>query len=172
MINGINTRFFYKGFRFETNKECEKMSKGINYERNCTKIKEDGYRCGKSFYSKRKIKLCDECRLSPDNKTLKSKAGLVRSTNRYVKSGNDEKIRDFIINLMAAHEDDKKTIAGMKKAIESLSNRLTFLEGDVEQAAENLKLGNDIEKLKRQNVVNENKIKSLTKLIHKMKKGE
>ena len=145
--------------------------KGIKYERICTRIKEDGYRCGKSFYTKRKGRnFCDECKLS-NGDTIKSKAGLVKSTNRYVKSGNDEKMRDFIINLMAAHEDDKKTIAGMKKAIESLSNRLTFLEGNAEQAAENLKLGKDIEKLKRQNVVNENKIKSLTNLIHRMKKA-
>ena len=145
--------------------------KGIKYERICTRIKEDGYRCGKSFYSKRRTRhFCNECKLSNED-TIKSKAGLVKSTNRYAKSGNDEKIRDFIINLMATHEDDKKTIAGLKKAVDSLGNRLTYLEGNAEQAAENLKLGKDIEKLKRQNKVNEKKIESMRKMIHRMKKA-
>tara|TARA_Y100000385_G_C12532204_1_gene400085 strand:- start:55 stop:492 length:438 start_codon:yes stop_codon:yes gene_type:complete len=145
------------------------MSNGINYEKICTRIKDDGYRCGKPFYSKRNGRyFCDECKLYPEKDTLKSRAGLVRSTNRYVKSGNDEKMRDFIIKLMATHEDDRRTIAKLEEVVESLSNRLTLLE----DKSEHLKLTKDIEKLKRQNTVNENKIKSLKKLIHRMKAGE
>jgi chaperonin cofactor prefoldin len=72
---------------------------------------------------------------------------------------------------MATYEDDKKTIAELKKAVDSLGNRLTYLEGNAEQAAENLKLGKDIEKLKRQNKVNEKKIESMRKMIHRMKKA-
>jgi len=141
----------------------------MKVEKICTKIKEDGYRCGKIFHTETKKggrSICEECSLSQD--TLKSRAGLTRSRNKYAKVGNDEKMRDFIINLMAAHEDDKKTIAGMKKAIESLADRLTRIESD----AEHQKLEKDIEKLKRQNTVNENKIKSLKKLIHRMNIGE
>jgi ATP-dependent Lon protease len=169
MINGINTCLFYKGLRFKHNIEREKMSKGIIYERTCTRIKEDGYRCGKSYYSKRKTvgkNYCDECKLSQNN--LTSRAGLTRSRNHYAKGGNDEKIRDFVINLMATHEDDKKTITRLKNMVESLSNRLTQIERD----SEHQKLEKDVEKLKRQNTVNENKIKALKKLIHRMKTGE
>lgn len=143
---------------------------GIKYERTCTKIKDDGYRCGKIFFSIGKGNasnnmFCEDCRHKSSHKL--ERAGLVRSHNVYTKSGNDEKIRDFVINLMTTYEDDKKTIAELKKVIDSLSNRLVLLESGTEQAAENLKLGIDIEKLKRQNTINEKKIKSLKKLIHR-----
>jgi len=141
----------------------------MKVEKICTKIKEDGYRCGKIFHTETKKggrSICEECSLSQD--TLKSRAGLTRSRNKYAKVGNDEKMRDFIINLMAAHEDDKKTITRLKNTVESLADRLTRIESD----AEHQKLEKDIEKLKRQNTVNENKIKSLKKLIHRMNIGE
>jgi predicted RNase H-like nuclease (RuvC/YqgF family) len=141
----------------------------MKIEKICKKIKEDGYRCGKIFHSETNSggsSLCEECSLSQNN--LMSRAGLIRSRNKYAKVGNDEKMRDFIINLMSTHEDDKKTITRLKNTVESLADRLTRIESD----AEHQKLEKDIEKLKRQNTVNENKIKSLKKLIHRMKAGE
>tara|TARA_R100000995_G_C3467066_1_gene116265 strand:- start:430 stop:861 length:432 start_codon:yes stop_codon:yes gene_type:complete len=139
--------------------------KGVRYERRCTKIMEDGYRCGKIFHSSTRvdIRLCEEC-------TRGTNAGLVRSTNKYAKAGNDKKIRDFVINLMTTHENDKKIITDLIKGIESLGNRLVHLETNTEIAV-NLKLEKDIEKLKRQNKVNEKKIESMRKLIHNMKKA-
>ncbi len=126
---------------------------------------EDGYRCGKIFHSSTRvdIRLCEEC-------TRGTNAGLVRSTNKYAKAGNDKKIRDFVINLMTTHENDKKIITDLIKGIESLGNRLVHLETNTEIAV-NLKLEKDIEKLKRQNKVNEKKIESMRKLIHNMKKA-
>ncbi len=110
--------------------------------------------------------LCEECSLSQD--TLKSRAGLTRSRNKYAKVGNDEKMRDFIINLMARHEDDKKTIAKLEEVVESLSNRLTLLENN----SEHLKLTKDVNRLERQYSINKGKIQSLRKLVHRLKLGE
>ena len=152
------------------------MIKMIKVEKICRNIKDDGHRCNKRFLGETHVypshAKCEECRYTRGpTATYKEQAGLVRSTNVYAKAGNDEKMRDFIYKLMATHEDDKKTIAELKKIIDSLGNRLTYLEGNAEQAVENLKLGKDIEKLKRQNKVNEKKIESMRKMIHRMKKA-
>jgi len=147
----------------------------IKVEKICRNVKDDGHRCNKRFRGKTTAgshAKCEECRYTRGpTASYKEQAGLVRSTNVYAKAGNDTKMRDFIYKLMATHEDDKRTIAGLKKAIDSLGNRLTYLEKNAEQATENLKLGKDIEKLKRQNKVNEKKIESMRKLIHNMKKA-
>jgi len=147
----------------------------IKVEKICRNIKDDGHRCNKRFRGETSTgshAKCEECRYTRGpTASYKEQAGLVRSTNVYAKGGNDEKMRDFIYKLMATHEDDKRTIAGLKKVIDSLDNRLTYLEENAEQAVENLKLGKDIEKLKRQNKVNEKKIESMRKMIHRMKKA-
>jgi len=141
----------------------------MKIEKICRRIKEDGYRCGKIFHTETKkggTSLCEECSLSQD--TLKSRAGLTRSRNKYAKAGNDEKMRDFIINLMATHEDDKKTIAKLEEVVESLSNRLTLIENN----SEHLKLTKDVNRLERQYSINKGKIQSLRKLVHRLKLGE
>ena len=141
----------------------------MRVEKICTKIKEDGYRCGKTFYAERSSlwkNYCEECRYQAESK--KSNASLVKSRNEYAKVGNDMKMRDFIIDLMARHEDDKKTIAKLEEVVESLSNRLTLLENN----SEHLKLTKDVNRLERQYSINKGKIQSLRKLVHKLKLGE
>lgn len=147
----------------------------IKVQKRCQHIKEDGHKCNVMYIGNTKpgstLKCKEHMYVRGATASYKEQAGLIRSTNVYAKAGNDEKMRDFVYKMMAAYDGDKKHIAELQKATESLGNRLTYLESNAEQAVENLKLLNSIKKLERQNGVNEKKIESMRKMIHRMKKA-
>jgi|TARA_R110000851_G_scaffold106972_4_gene226851 hypothetical protein len=150
-----------------------KMVRGIKMQRSCTHINEDGFRCNKLFMggstNSAKTKYCDEHRYKKTS--MKTSAGLVASTNVYTKAGNDTKMRDFVYKIMATYEEDKATILQLKKSIESINTKLLDKKSDSEQAAQNLILMNDIERLRRETELHKKKIESMRKMIHNMKKS-
>jgi hypothetical protein len=100
----------------------------VNITKRCTYVMPDGFRCNKPFRTKStmgRVVTCEEHRgLTHDKKT----GVLVNSTNAYAQSGNDKKMREWIIKAMKKEHAQQTRIDKMEQEIE----RLTKLVGDVQ----------------------------------------
>ena len=96
----------------------------INNRRKCEFIMDDGFRCNRTFSHRGGIgrashgKYCEEHRRT-------TAAGLVKSTNVHAQSGNDAKMREWVIKEMAKEERLSRKVSNLNKRIDELRN---FLE--------------------------------------------
>tara|TARA_A100001201_G_scaffold726_1_gene1951 strand:+ start:3971 stop:4423 length:453 start_codon:yes stop_codon:yes gene_type:complete len=96
----------------------------INNRRKCEFIMPDGFRCNRTFSHRGGIgggsrgKYCEEHRRT-------TAAGLVKSTNVHAQSGNDAKMREWVIKEMAKEERLAQKVRNLNKRVDDLRN---FLE--------------------------------------------
>ena len=85
---------------------------------------DDGFRCNRTFSHRGGIsggsrgKYCEEHRAT-------TAAGLVKSTNTHAQSGNDAKMREWVMQEMAKEERLSRKVSNLNKRIDDLRN---FLE--------------------------------------------
>jgi len=96
----------------------------INNRRKCEFIMDDGFRCNRTFSHRGGIGRASHGRYCEEHRQ-KTAAGLVKSTNVHAQSGNDAKMREWVIKEMAKEERLSRRVSNLNKRIDELRN---FLE--------------------------------------------
>tara|TARA_Y100001938_G_C8085760_1_gene431902 strand:+ start:741 stop:1193 length:453 start_codon:yes stop_codon:yes gene_type:complete len=112
----------------------------INNRRKCEFIMDDGFRCNRTFSHRGGIrggsrgKYCEEHRRTTE-------AGLVKSTNVHAQTGNDAKMREWVIKEMAKEERLAQKVSNLNRRMDKVRNYLedgSLLEARITKVIERM----------------------------------
>ena len=97
----------------------------VKITKKCEYVMPDGYRCNRPFTVSSAVGRVVNCE---DHRATRSKDGLSRSTNIHAQSGNDKRMREWVMEKIRNEHADKARIEKLENEVA----RLTKLVGDVQ----------------------------------------